>query len=82
MDHELNGEYDCATIECLELGATEDRWRVKHTASAVEGILTISHTADNEFSGWDWDQATLVEEDGKASEAMQEILDCFGEYYS
>jgi hypothetical protein len=82
MDHELNGDHDVATVECLALGEQEDRWKVRHKASAVEGILTISHTDDNEFNGWDWDQTALVEEDGTASEALQEILDCFGEYYN
>ena len=72
--HELNGEHDCATVRCLSTEADRDVWHVIHKASAVEGRLTIFHN-EQQYEGFDWDQEALLEEDGSASEALQEVID-------
>ena len=50
MEHELNGEHDNATIQCLELGDSQDRWQAKRTDSEASGVLTIYHDGENPSS--------------------------------
>jgi len=84
LEHELNGEHDNATIQCLELGDSQDRWQVKRTDSEASGVLTIYHDGENPKNqdGWNWDGCpSLVETDGSCADALQEIMDCVaGEY--
>jgi len=89
-EHELNGEHDNATIQCLELGDSQDRWQVKLTNSEASGMLTIFHEPEESESMraknyvvWDWDGcSSLVKPDNTATDTLQEVLDIFADEYS
>lgn len=86
MEHELNGEHDCCTLQCLALGEEEDRWQVRMKDSNASGVLTIFHVLDDgekAFNGWDWEgDPSLVNDDDTATNDLQNVLNCFDGWYT
>jgi len=74
---------DTYTLHCAQHGVNNDQWLVTDKATPPRSIGTLTvHHKGCVFNGWDWDgDPTLVNSDGTATDAMQEILDLLASDY-
>jgi hypothetical protein len=81
VEHWFNGEHDVAAFQCKSLSSQKDVWSVVHKETQITGEITIIHSEEGQYEGFDWDQPILLNKDGTPTESLQEMLDCLSEAY-